>query len=120
MIGGTNMTTDEILRDIIAHAPELELIRRAGRYLNTNLTPERLWRLYKMALLAPEHYAPETVEAMEMHCKQMAMQQDYNRTTTIRFRCTVNERNMIALCAAREGKTISDFIRSRLELRELK
>lgn len=120
MIGGTNMTTDEILRDIIAHAPELELIRRAGRYLNTNPTPERLWRLYKMALLSPEHYAPETAEAMERHCKQMSMQQDYNRTTTIRFRCTVNERNMIELCAAREGKTISDFIRSRLELRELK
>ena len=52
-------------------------------------------------------------EAMEQYCAEQMAAQDYNRSVTVRFRCTVNERNRIEQLAAREGKTISEFIRDR-------
>lgn len=109
------MTTETILREIIASCPDYSLVRRAGNILRRGEPlPGELWRLYKQALVSPgAAYVPEAREAMERYCAEQASAADYNRTVTVRFRCTQNERARIEMLAQREGKTLSEFIRDR-------
>ena len=104
-----------ILREIVAGCPDFSLVRRAGNLLRRG-EPARgeLWKLYKLALASPgAEYSPEARAAMEQLCAEQRATQDFNRSVTVRFRCTANERARIELLAAREGKTLSEFIRDR-------
>ncbi len=109
------MNTESILREIIASCPDYSLVRRAGNILRRGQpVPGELWRLYKLALAAPDaEYGAEARAAMEQYCAEQTAAQDYNRSVTVRFRCTANERARIEQLAAREGKTPSEFIRDR-------
>lgn len=109
------MDAESILREIIASCPDYSLVRRAGNILRRGEpVPGELWRIYKQALAVPgAEYRGGAREAMEQYCAEQMAAQDYNRSVTVRFRCTVNERNRIEQLAAREGKTISEFIRDR-------
>lgn len=108
------METTDILRAIIAHASDFNLMQRASRELRREVhTPNTLWRIYRQALSLPDTYPDAIRQAMSSYDSQMEQAQPSNKTVTVRFRCTENEKNALELFAAREGKTLSDYIRSR-------
>lgn len=109
------MKTESILRSIIANAQDLSIIQRASRELRReNHSPETLWRIYRQAMQDPgATYSPDAISAMREYDNKMADAQPENRTVTVRFRCTENQRRIIQMLADREGKTISEFIRDR-------
>lgn len=109
------MNTNEILRLIIAHAEDISVIQRASKELRRpEHNPDSLWRLYRYAMQDPgAEYPPEVRAAMEAFDKKMVQALPENRTVTVRFRCTENERNIMQLLADREGKSLSEFIRDR-------
>ena len=109
------MEHDQILRAIISFASDVSLVRRAGQELRrSEHSPDTLWRIYRQALQDPSACYPDDVRAaMEQYGAACSNAAPENRTVTIRFRCTENQRNIIEMLASREGKTISDFIRDR-------
>ena len=109
------MNHDQILRAIISFASDVSLVRRAGQELRrSEHSPDTLWRIYRQALQDPGASYPDDVRAaMEQYDAACSNASPENRTVTIRFRCTENQRNIIEMLASREGKTISDFIRDR-------
>lgn len=109
------MKTEKILRSIIANAQDLSIIQRASRELRrAEHNQESLWRLYRAAMNDPGAVYPNDIlSAMQDYDRNMVSQMPENKTVTVRFRCTENERNIIQLLADREGKTLSDFIRNR-------
>lgn len=109
------MEHDEILRAIISGASDLSLVRRAGQELRkSSHNPDVLWRIYRQALHDPGASYPDAVRAaMVQYDVSRSEAAPENQTVTIRFRCTENQRNIIETLAAKEGKTISDFIRDR-------
>lgn len=109
------METSVILRSIIANAHDVSIIQRAARELRreTHL-PDSLWRLYRQAIQDPgAHYPDDVLSVMRDYDKKMVADLPENKTVTVRFRCTENEKNIIQMLADREGKTISEFIRDR-------
>ena len=108
------MTDNEILRAIIAHADDIGLVKRAAHELSrSNHTPDTLCRIYRLALSLPSAYPDEVRAAMEAYDVRMQSAHPNNKTVTVRFRCTENEKIALELFASREGKTLSEFIRSR-------
>lgn len=109
------METNEILRAIIAHAEDLSVVQRASKELRrAEHNQDGLWRLYRYAMQdTGADYPPEVRAAMESFDKKMVQALPENRTVTVRFRCTENERNIMQLLADRDGKTLSEFIRDR-------
>lgn len=109
------MEHDQILRAIISFASDVSLVRRAGQELRrSEHSPDTLWRIYRQSLQDPGASYPDDVRAaMEQYGAACSNAAPENRTVTIRFRCTENQRNIIEMLASREGKTISDFIRDR-------
>lgn len=108
------MTDNEILRAIIAHADDIGLVKRAAHELSRAAhTPETLWRIYRLALSLPSAYPDEVRAAMEAYDVRMQSAHPNNKTVTVRFRCTEGEKSALELFASREGKTLSEFIRSR-------
>ena len=113
------MEVNEILRAIIAHAEDLSVIQRASKELRRpEHNPDSVWRLYRYAMQDPGASYPDYVlSAMRAYDQGMASNMLENKTVTVRFRCTENQRRIIQMLADREGKTISEFIRDRcLEL----
>lgn len=109
------MEVNEILRAIIAHAEDLSVIQRASKELRRpEHNPDSVWRLYRYAMQDPgAEYPPDVWAAMEELDRKIVQALPENRTVTVRFRCTENERNIMQLLAGLEGKTLSDFIRDR-------
>lgn len=110
------MNHDQILRAIISFASDVSLVRRAGQELRrSEHSPDALWRIYRQALHDPgaSSYPDDVRAAMEQYDAACSNSAPENRTVTIRFRCTENQRNIIEMLASREGKNISDFIRDR-------
>lgn len=109
------MDTNAILRSIIANASDMSIIQRASKELRrTEHNQESLWRLYRYAMQDPgAAYPDDVLSAMRDYDQGMVSNIPENKTVTVRFRCTENERNIIQMLADREGKTISEFIRDR-------
>lgn len=108
------ISSDEILRAIIAHASDLNLVQRASRELRRKShMPDNLWRIYQQALNLQDTYPDDIRYAMEVYDAEMKQAQPETKTVTVRFRCTANEKAALELMADREGKTLSDYIRSR-------
>ena len=109
------MDTNKILREIVAGAQDVSLVRRAGQELRREEhNPETIWRIIRQALQDPgATYSSDAISAMREYDNKMTDAKPENRTVTVRFRCTENQRRIIQMLADREGKTISEFIRDR-------
>lgn len=107
------MSTEDILKAIVSGAGNAELARRAAKELGKKRHEQLpLLNIYRDALSCPgSRYSAEAIAAMRAADERYASAQSYNRTTSIRFRCTEVEKKVIESRADAVGKTVSDYVR---------